>query len=496
MTTFAYKAFVDWDFNGVFTEETSYLVRAAGTWQFNPPEAVATSSSGIVPGGTVVFSNKTGRFSPLNTSSAIYSAISGGGSYLAPIYLEVSINGGAYEKIFTGVIKLPSIEGASASQYPVVSFDIRGVEEKFLNVKQTTTSADFADWYDAGNTESELIEEWLTDLGLTSSDWSLDTGLFNIPFSKLADTSLIEAAWLLSSSCGGRFYSTPDGKFRYENMWHWLTSPHTTSQETFTTANWVTHNLAFDDKDLYNKIIVKLARGTLGPVEDIYEQSGIFEVEPGITKTFKANITSSIYSVSAVTYDVQSSGGTDMTADVTVTPTYLASSIEFEIENSHATKTAEFSNLVVSGRVVSYASDEQVEKSSVNAFWTSRPTRTRTVTDSTYIQTQAQAETLAEFLKDRHELPRFLYTIQGAVGKTSRLLGDRITINDASIMSASRDAFIISIGWSIDHNGFTQDITALDATSLFPYMDTSPGYFIINVNDLGTSDPQRGRLFY
>lgn len=496
MTTFAYKAWVDWNFDGTFTDESAYFIRASGNWKFNPPEAVATSNSGMVPGGTVVFSNKTNRFSPLNTGGALYSSLAGGGNYLAPVYLEVSIDGGSYERIFTGVIKLPTIEGASVNQFPVVSFDIRGNEEKYLNVRQSTTNADFADWYDNGNTESELLEEWLTDLGLTSGDWSLDTGIFNIPFSKLKDTSVIEAAWLLSSSCGGRFYSTPDGKLRFENMWHWLFSPHTTSQETFTLANWVTHHLAFDDKDLYNKIIVKLSRGTLGAEGDIYEQDGIFEVPPGETKTFIANVTGSIYSVTSVSYDVQTSGGTDMSGDVTVTPTYRAQAIEFEIENTHATRAAEFKNLVVVGRVVTYTSDEQAEMSSVNSFWTSRPTRTRTVTDSTYIQSQAQAETLAEFLRDRHELPRYTFMIAGAVGKATRKLGDRVTVNDTTIMSSSRQGFIISIDWSIDHNGFTQDIEVLDADALYPYMSTSPGYFIINTNNLGASDPLRGRLFY
>jgi hypothetical protein len=61
---------------------------------------------------SMTLNNNDGRYSPLNTSSAIYSSIQNGKAYHAPCYLNVSINnGGSYTRIFTGVIKYPKPSG-------------------------------------------------------------------------------------------------------------------------------------------------------------------------------------------------------------------------------------------------------------------------------------------------------------------------------------------------------------------------------------------------
>lgn len=495
MGNVAYKVFIDWDNDSVYTEETSYLVRAAGAMNLGPPEEVE-GSSGMVPYCTVVLSNKTNRFSPLNTGGPIYSSLSGGEMYLKPMYIEVSVDGGAYTRIFAGVLKLPQWQTASTTQFPVASFDCRGFEEKYLNVRVSTTQSDFVSWFDTGKTEGELIESWLTDLGLTLSDWDLDDGLFVIPYSRLKDSSIIEACWKLAAACGGRFYTTADGKFRYENMQHWLKAPHTTSQETLTASDWSEIDSRLDDKDLYNRIIVKPSRGTLQEEGEIYKQDGAFVIGPGESRTFKANITGSLYRVKSITYSLTTAGGHDMSGDVVVTTTYNVESIEFDLVNGHTSKSAELSNLKIVGQVVSYDSDEQVEAVSTMSFWDTRPPRTRTISESEFIQTQAHAEVIAEFLRDRQQLPRYVYNVQETVGKVTRKLGDLITLTINGFASSDRTGYIIGIDWSIDHQGFTQTLTVMDSEALYPYMNTTPGYFIVDTNKYGDADPLRGRLFY
>lgn len=496
MGTVAYKLMVDWDFDGTYTDETAYLVRATGSWAFVPQESAFNGSSGIVPTCTFVLTNKTGRFSTLNTGGALYSDIADGGAYQAPMYFQVNVDGGGLVTIFSGHIKLPAEISKADGQFPVVTIECRGIEDLYLQRRLKTTQSDFYSWYTDGKTESEIIESWLTELGLTSSNWSLDTGMFIIPFAILDDTSIIEACWNIAAACGGRFYSTPDGKFRYENMFHWCLSPHNTSQETFTTATYEGLIPRYNDKDLFSDIIVAAHTGYLNVEDEIYTQSKVIVIEPGQTKTLTAKISSPIYSIASITYDAITSGGKDISADITLTATYYAKKVELEFENANTTKAAEIHNTTITGVTITINDDEQVEVSSAASFWSSREGRTRRITANEYINTIDHAQMIADFLLDRNQIPRLLWTVQNAKGKTSRLLGDRVTINDASVMSSSRAAIIIGIDWSADHNGFTQNLSLFDLEGYYDYLDTDPGYFIIGTNKLGSSGSDIGRLFY
>jgi hypothetical protein len=63
-------------------------------------------------------------------------------------------------------------------------------------------------------------------------------------------------------------------------------------------------------------------------------------------------------------------------------------------------------------------------------------------------------------------------------------------------MSASRDALIIEIRWRLDKTGFAQDLELIDAANLYPYQSTTPGYFVLGTNKLGTTDALKARLFF
>ena len=487
---------IDWDFNGTYTDETAYFIRASGSWSYSTPEEAVNGSSGIVPIATIVLSNKDGRFSSLNSASPIYSAISNGGAYQAPMYLQINLDGAGFVTIFKGFVKLPAEISAAAKQFPVISLECRGIEDIYIQRRLKTSQAELVVWYEEGKNESEIIESWLTALGLTSSDWSLDPGLFVIPFVYLDDASVIEACWSLAASCVGRFYSTPDGKLRYENMFHWLLPPHDTSQETLTRASYEAISPRYNDKDIYNKVIVKSKIGTIDVEDDIWTQGKAIVIPPGETKTVTADIGSPIYNISNITYDAITSGGTDMSTSITMSYTYYAEVVELEFENLSSVVAVEIHNIVLTGQKITFKSDIQAERTSTNGFWTDRQGRTRTVSDVDYIQSLEHAEMLAQFLLDRNEVPRILWLVEKAIGKPGRLLGDRVTVNDTSVMTSARDAVIISIDWSIDRNGFTQDLTLFDLDGYFEYMGASPGYFIINTSKLGSSGSGTARIFY
>lgn len=103
---------------------------------------------------------------------------------------------------------------------------------------------------------------------------------------------------------------------------------------------------------------------------------------------------------------------------------------------------------------------------------------------------------IAEFLMRQAEHPRLSYKMTGCAGKPIRRLGDRVTINDTTIMSASRDALITEIRFRLDKSGFSQDLELIDAANLYPYQSTTPSYFVLDTNKLGTTDALKARLFF
>lgn len=106
---------------------------------------------------------------------------------------------------------------------------------------------------------------------------------------------------------------------------------------------------------------------------------------------------------------------------------------------------------------------------------------------------------LAEMIIDRHATPMLFYRIGGVPGgradETLRRLGDRITIDDADMMSSdldNRDAIIVGLDWTFDPNttGYKDDLVAVDAADLFP--NGIDDYFIIGTSAWNGSD----NLFY
>jgi hypothetical protein len=84
------------------------------------------------------------------------------------------------------------------------------------------------------------------------------------------------------------------------------------------------------------------------------------------------------------------------------------------------------------GMAVNGAPTVEETRTSSNSFWTAfsanRPGRTRLVRGSSYVQTQPQAAMLAEFLRDRYQLPRLSWVLRNAPGDPFRRLGDRVTV--------------------------------------------------------------------
>ena len=178
------RLWVDWDFDGNYTDESAYLVSASGDMSLVPPGAGLMSSSGIISQMKLTLRNASGRFSPLRTDGALYAYIRDGKSYHAPVYLEVTIDGGSnYHRVFTGVLKLPKEGTPTTKDGPTVIVDARSMEERYLQQRASVYQSTFAGQHDLGYTESDYINTWLQTVGVSAGDITRDAGMFVVPLS-------------------------------------------------------------------------------------------------------------------------------------------------------------------------------------------------------------------------------------------------------------------------------------------------------------------------
>ena len=208
------KVWFDWNFDDVFTEETTNLVSASGDTRMMPFGDSILNSSGIVDQCQIELRNVAGRYSALNSGGALYAYIQSGGIYHVPVYVETSINNGSsYQRVFTGVTKLPRETGKAVDGVPTVRFDCRGRDELVLQKRYSSGAQYTKTRNDAGFTDAEIISAYLTAGG--ASPTSIDPGLITIPWSHMDDESILEESWQVASAGAGRVYAQADGTIAY-----------------------------------------------------------------------------------------------------------------------------------------------------------------------------------------------------------------------------------------------------------------------------------------
>ena len=492
----ARRLYIAWN-GSAYVDESARLIQATGENKLTAPDQIA-QGRGIVDRCTLELANQDGRYSPLNTGGALYANIQAGGAYHRPMYLEAAIDGATYSRIFTGLIKMPQETTPTPNAVAGVRFECRSVDERLLGRRMSTSAADLRANNAAGVREGDIISQWLT---LAGASGTVDRGVFVIPYAWMDDESVLEEIWQIASACGGRFYADPDGTLRYEDMTHWLKSPHNTSQETFTRADFTSLEPVYGDADLYSSVTVEASGRDVGAAGVLWEPEEQIVIPPDISKTVTARLRQAAYSIDAPFWKAGTAGGNDITSSVTVTVTaYNVQRVEMTITNAHTTEAAYMHPFSISGRALTGGpAQEETRTSAANggnsAWWTSRgTTRSKAIRGNAYIQTGAHAAALALAQLHRSEAPRLTYRLRGCPGKPSRRCGDRITINDTAIMSSARDAFITGISWRLTQNGFTQDIEAIDAAGLFPY--AAAEYFIVGTNKLGAAGTGTARIWY
>lgn len=481
------RLFVAWD-GSTYVDESANIVEATGKAQFSPPGAAILASSGMAAQMAVTLHNNSRRYSVLNTAGLIYASIGGGGFYLRPCYFDVQIDGGSWQRVFTGVLKEMAETILADGVTPVVKLDCRGRDELLMNRRLSTSYSTFASLRQSD--EAAIIAQWLTDAGISAGDMLIDTGLMTINEAWLDDEPVTSDAWQLAAAAGGRFYCNADGMFCYENSQHWLNSPHQTSQQTYA-WHYRSCSLSYKDSDLYSDITVEAnirSAGAAGPLWTPEEQ---ITVPAGQSRTVTAQFRYPAASISGTTWSAVTAGGMALGGAVLMTAaSYYAQRAMLTFSNSSAYQ-AVLAGLTISGVPLVGGPRHEESAASAQAFWTGRGRRSRRLSN-VYVQSQGQARMLAAMLRDWSELPRLFFRLENAVGNPARRLGDRITLNDSGA-GAAQDAFITGLSWRYSEKaGFTQTLDCVAASNLYPFA-ASPGYFVLGTDVAGTASK---RIFY
>jgi hypothetical protein len=501
---------VDWSLTGTYVDESSRLISALGSSQLANPEDALTGGRGIIDTCTLTLSNHDGRYSPLNTAGALYASLAGGGAYHAPMRLGVSLDGAAVQRIFTGVVKLPVEVTATAKAAGRVTLQCRSRDETLLNARSSTLQATFAAIHDEQWTEEEVIAAWLTAAGLTdgtdfvSQAWytanpgtpaSLDPGFWRLDWAWLEDESPLEDIWALAASTGGRFYCDENGLYRYENAAHWL--QHTSAVASYTKSSFSEIAARYNDRNLYSGVTVEASPRTLLESDTIWESNNEEEVGAGQTRTITAQLRQPVYGATTAVYTGVTAGGVDMTAWLTVTLTEYAQRIEIEVENTHTTHAVILAVLYLTGTTVDGGPTLEEKVDSADAFWTTRLARRKQVRANPYVQNSGQAGFVAEFLRDRFELPRLTFAARNVPGDPVVKMGERVTLTDVDLMTTPRDGFVIAKAWRLGRSGYRMDLELVDASTLYPY-ESDPAYFVVGTNKIGNASTSTlpGKLFY
>jgi len=500
------RVFFAWDLSS-YTNESTNLVTAGGELRFAPPEALAIGAQGIVDRCAIELRNTNGRYSALNSSSPLYSNIQNGGAYHVPVYVDTTINDGtSWQRVFTGVTKIPKETGRAWNEMPTVRFECRSRDELLLQKRMSTTQAAFKAGVDTVGTEADAIGAILTACNVTGGARVLDSGLVPIQWAWMDDESPIEEIWQLAAAAGGRFYVDADGVYRYENAAHWLNAPHTTSVQTYTNADWKGFEARYEDRELYNRVTVEYASRQIDEETVIWQPDETVSVPAGGTRKVTATFSYPAYTQPTVTWKASTAGGTDVTSQIELLVTWYAQRAELTFQYktgfTSSLQPALIVPLTISARVASGGPSADAENASVDSFWTDRGSRSRNVRGNVYVQSRGQAEMLATLLRVRHEKPRLFYTITGLLGNGARRPGDRITVNDVSVMSSAREAMVLAVRWRYGNQSYLMDLEAMDAAELYPYSpftNVTPGYFQIGTSvmrDTAANPDDRGRLFY
>lgn len=525
MSEVLWRLYIRWTPGGEYSDESGRLIQATGSSDLLTPESKLSGGTGMIAATTLLLDNWDGRFSPTNAASPLYAALNDGGAYQAPGFLQVVVDGVTYTNVASFVIKAPQETPGTFLSPATVTLTCHDRGELLVDAKVSTGL--YARRYDATRarfvsyTEADLICLLLEEAGLTdgadfvSQAWhtahptiaaTIDPGFFPIRWFWMDDESVWQECQKLGAACLGYFLhspgndaGTPKGFFRYWSLANWLYRLQAGPSLVLTLNHYADAKPIYDDNELFSGVMVEVAGREPSEVGTLWEADELPTLAPGQTLSgqvakFRQPGYSVIRPVSKTDLRASTAGGIDLTdyIELTAFDVYGQRAI-YAIKNNHPRYHAVLRRLQIRGQALNGRPGQEVRADSALAFWTSdgRAPKVREVTGNAYIQTRRHGEMVAQFLRARHQAPRFTSTVNGVRGDPRRRLGDVVRLQNAPI-GLDELAFVTGIQWTLDSKGFAQNLTLTDARRLYPRAT----YFTAGFHYLGQGGPHNGHLFW
>lgn len=361
----------------------------------------------------------------------------------------------------------------------------RAPEVDLANRQVRLTGADYVDFFSnryldheamfTGLRTDQVMTNMLTNLGLSTAQYVLDTGLNTINFGMFdKGTTYSDIFHQLAEAENGQFYQDAEGILRFENRNHWTSPPHTTIQKIIYTAE-VINAYTPQDPNLINVVEVKSSIRAKQPNQLIWKLSSAISLPGSQDTSFFVDFDDPQLAIDNPNFFLANSAedgsGSDLTSNISIKLfDKFARSAKIILSNNSAT-AAYLTDMTIYGRpakVVRQLYVRNKHDASITVFDPHPIT-----IENDYIQDDTWANSLTELLLSRYDLPdkQQILTI---MAKPELEIGDLISWQ-------GRDWRIYNIKSSLSPNGgFIQELLISKSQSV--------QYFTIGISTIGSTD--------
>lgn len=466
--------------------ETSRLLEVTWSRQLDI-DAPLSLGRGPAAEMSVTLSNYDQRYSPFNSSGALYADLSAAATlpdgvttiryprlFMVPIRLRVGFGSDLIDAFYGYIDEPGETYGVSGDR---VTFRCMDRALKLIQARKSSRLR--KNW---------RSEEWLDYIvaqlgGIAVTPANLDNGFFAIPYAWLDDEVLWSEVQNVAGAEGGYAFFDETGAFLFRNAAWWNQySDSTSSQFEFTTARFSDLNPIYDYRNVATGAVVEYQTRSYGGEQVIWQRNETIAIPPG-GETVEARFELPAEYVYPPTLETDwkpvNAGGVAMNDDVGVTleDTYAQRTTLTFTNTSH--ETAFVTNMKLRGRALVGRPSEQVERNVAVPLVPESKTR---LSNNPYVQTREQAEMLADLAVERMQYPRLTYQLTGVPAIPWLQLGDKITITASQPITTSRTAIITKLAftWRPDAP-FTMTIDAVDTAALYTYA----ALFVIGTSEYG-----------
>lgn len=207
--------------------------------------------------------NTSGRFTPrfMGGNSELFTSI----LPRRPLIINAGFVGETLIPQFSGILdRQPEVDKRSGIARLRAADYVDFFEGRFLDQTVMFT----------GQRTDEVYETLLQGMGLSTSQYELDTGINIIPFGLFPSGSkFAEVFHKLAQAENGHFYQDASGIYRFENRQHWDSSPFTEVQKILPTSQVLDQKVPSDDH-LINVVEVKGTPREKKPNQLVWQSQG------------------------------------------------------------------------------------------------------------------------------------------------------------------------------------------------------------------------------